>query len=337
MAPSTNPVATADLPDCFNSNYDAQQNLFTMKNSAQDLVNQQCMLTIGPRSRFGAGSYEVSLANGGGGGAGGTPQRGSGTGGGAGGGGAGAKEVVTRIDLAEGSYKLTIGAGGPGGNACVFAPYYMSGGPGWAGSPSSMVRIATGDVVAGTSGADSYARPSRAQHDRSSGLMDGHGGSGPGQTSGGHGGTSDSVTGVVILAESGQGSRPGAGGSSGANEQRWLAGGGGGPTRSGDSGSVAALSNAGFDAPTGRIGRTDAASAAGGKPGEDSTSAGGGGGGTSRGDGGGGGGGGENPGQPNHPPERGSLGSGGGGGEGSRFECDAGARGGHGYIALRPI
>ena len=37
------------------------------------------------------------------------------------------------------------------------------------------------------------------------------------------------------------------------------------------------------------------------------------------------------------PPVRGTLGSGGGGGEGTRSECDPGARGGDGYIALRPI
>ena len=36
-------------------------------------------------------------------------------------------------------------------------------------------------------------------------------------------------------------------------------------------------------------------------------------------------------------PERGSLGSGGGGGVGNASGCQPGARGGHGYIALRPI
>jgi hypothetical protein len=51
----------------------------------------------------------------------------------------------------------------------------------------------------------------------------------------------------------------------------------------------------------------------------------------------GGGGGGESPGQKDTAPERGTLGSGGGGGEGSATEADPGARGGHGYIALRPI
>jgi len=36
-------------------------------------------------------------------------------------------------------------------------------------------------------------------------------------------------------------------------------------------------------------------------------------------------------------PTRGSLGGGGGGGEGNSFQCDPGAQGGHGFIALRPI
>jgi hypothetical protein len=287
-APSGVPVAAADLPNCFDANYDAQRGLFTMRNAAPDAVNQQCALTVGPRgARLAAGSYTVYLANGGGGGAGGT-QQGPNRGGGAGGGGAGAREIQATVQLSEGVYRLTLGAGGPGGNACVFAPYYLSGGPGWAGSPSSIVRIATGEVVIGAPGADSYARLSRAQHDQSAGVMDGHGGSGPGQTSGGRGGTSQPVTGER-LAQSGQSTRR-----------------------------------------TGAVGM-------GGIPGgnEDLSSAGGGGGATSRADGGGGGG--ESPGEPNHAPQRGSLGSGGGGGEGGRFECDAGARGGDGFIALRPI
>jgi hypothetical protein len=341
---SANPVAISLLPDCFVSNYDAQQDLFTLKNTARDFVNQQCLLTVGPRgsvaTRSGlvAGRYEISIANGGGGGAGGTRQ--SGNRGGAGGGGAGASEAVTRVDLAEGSYRLTIGAGGPGGNACVSAPFNMGGGPGWPGSPTNIVRIATGEVVAGTPGAESFARSSRAQHDQSSGLKDGHGGSGPGQASGGNGGTSNSVTGTVVLAESGQGrSATGAAGMDairGENADRWLAGGGSGPTVSGNGG-FEALASAGFDAPTARITRTNVASRTGGIPGgnEDPLAAGGGGGATSRGDGGGGGG--EKSGHPDRPPERGMLGSGGGGGQGSSYQCDAGARGGHGFIALRPI
>jgi len=45
---SATPVAISLLPDCFVSNYDAQQDLFTLKNTALDFVNQQCVLTVGP-------------------------------------------------------------------------------------------------------------------------------------------------------------------------------------------------------------------------------------------------------------------------------------------------
>jgi hypothetical protein len=281
-------IGAVDLPNCFDSNYDAQRDLFTMRNAAPDAVNQQCALTVGPGSRLAAGSYVVYLANGGGGGAGGTVQAPN-RGGGAGGGGAGAKETQATVRLTEGVYRLTLGAGGLGGNACVSAPpFHLSGGPGWIGSPSSIVRIATGELVIGVPGADRYARPSRAQHDLSAGPMDGHGGSGPGQTSGGRGGAAHPMTGER-LAQAGQDRRT-----------------------------------------TGAVGM-------GGTPGgnEDRSSAGGGGGGTSMADGGGGGG--ESPGHANRAPQPGSLGSGGGGGEGGRFECDPGARGGNGFIALRPI
>ena len=285
-APSGALIGAADLPNCFDSNYDAQRDLFTMRNAAPDAVNQQCALVVGVGSRLAAGSYTAYLANGGGGGAGGTRQAPN-RGGGAGGGGAGAREIQATVQLAEGVYRITLGAGGPGGNACVSAPYSLSGSPGWAGSPTSIVRVATGEVVVGAPGADRYARPSRAQYDLSAGPMDGHGGSGPGQTSGGRGGAAEPMTGER-LAQAGQSRRTtgavGMGGTPGGNEDRSSAGGGGGATSTAD----------------------------------------------------GGGGGGESPGHANRAPQRGSLGSGGGGGEGGRFECDPGARGGNGFIALRP-
>ena len=124
------------------------------------------------------------------------------------------------------------------------------------------------------------------------GKMDAHGGSGPGQASGGHGGVPETKDSVEVQAQPG-----------------------GSKLASGRSGVAGA-------------------------PGEDdkrSGTGGGGGGATSMGHGGGGGG--ESPGRKEIAPERGSLGGGGGGGggEGSSSECDPGARGGHGYIALRPI
>ncbi len=301
-APSTPVVSLSDLPDCFASNYDKERGLFTIKNDIGKAVNQQCLLTVGPRadaapaSALTAGRYRVYLADGGGGGAGGTMQRFHRGGGGGGGGGAGATEKQAAVELSEGVYKLTIGAGGPGGSACVMSRTNAGeldgsgGGPGWIGSPSSMVRVATGEVVLGTPAADSYARPTRGQNERKAGHMDGHGGSGPGQASGGHGSYPATEGHVKVEAQPGA-SKPLAVGS--------MAGGA-----------------------TGTISVEDKRAGVGG-----------GGGATSIGHGGGGGG--ESPGQKEKPPERGSLGSGGGGGEGSMSECDPGARGGHGYIALR--
>ncbi len=72
--PPVTPVALADLPNCFDANYDRERGLFTIKSDAGNPVNQQCLLTVGPRggaasaSRLTAGSYRVYLSNGGGGG-----------------------------------------------------------------------------------------------------------------------------------------------------------------------------------------------------------------------------------------------------------------------------
>jgi len=294
--PSSPSVAVSALPNCFDNNYDKARGLFTIRNAVGNVVNQQCLITVVPRgevasaSQLTAGRYTIYLANGGGGGAGGTLQSFLGGGGGGGGGGAGAAETQATIDLAEGVYKLTLGAGGPGGMAGQLHSGGFGGGVGWAGSPSNMVNVATGAVVIGTPGADTYQRLTRAQSERLGGKIDGHGGSGPGQTSGGSGGVAATTDKPEMQAESG-------------------------------SSAVA----------SGRL-------VVGGTPGEDvkrTGSGGGGGGATSMGPGGEGGG--ETPGRRENPPELGSLGSGGGGGEGSLSEADPGARGGHGYIALRPL
>ncbi len=299
--PPAPPVSMSNLPNCLDSNYDKERGLFTIRNEIGKAMNQQCLLTVGPRgdvasaSPLAAGSYRIYLANGGGGGAGGTLQAfaSNKAGGGGGGGGAGALETQATVDLSEGVYKLTLGAGGPGGSVCL-PGLGFGGGPGWAGSPSNMVRVATGEVVLGTPGADIYARPTRRQNERSTGKMDGHGGSGPGQASGGAGGHTETIgkVNVEVAAQSG--------------ESRLASGGSG------------------------------VAGAAGTDPADKNRSGdGGGGGATSLGAGGGGGG--ETPSHKDIPPQRGSLGGGGGGGEGSSFSCDPGAAGGHGYIALRPI
>jgi len=291
-------VSMSDLPNCFDANYDRQSGLFTIKNAVGNVVNQQCLLTVVPRgdvasaSQLAAGKYRVYLANGGGGGAGGTLQAFASTqgGGGGGGGGAGAVETQATVNLTEGVYKLTIGAGGPGGTAGALRPDGVGGGPGWAGSPTNIVRVATGEVVLGSPGADTYARLSRAQSDRAAGPRDAHGGSGPGQASGGRGSAPESDYSAEVQAQPGASrlasGRSGVGGAPGEDDQRAGTGGGGGGATSMGHGGV---------------------------------------------------GGGESPGRKDIAPERGSLGSGGGGGEGSSSEADPGARGGHGYIALRPI
>ena len=297
--PSVPPVSQSDLPNCFDTNYDKERGLFTIRNDAGKAVNQQCLLTVGPRGdvaspqRLTAGSYRVYLSNGGGGGAGGTLQAFLGGGGGGGGGGAGAAETLATVNLTEGVYKLTIGTGGPGGVVCL-PGLGFGGGPGWLGSPSNMVRIATGELVIGTPEADRYVRPRPGQLGRMAGKADAHGGSGPGQASGGAGTEAANTTKQAAMVEA----TPGAG-----------------------------KLVSGVSEPGGATGTTLAA---------DKNPGGGGGGGASS-IGPGGGGGGESPGQKENPPERGSLGSGGGGGEGSLSGCDPGARGGHGFIAFRRI
>jgi hypothetical protein len=274
------PVSISDLPNCFDSNFDRERNLFTIKNDAGNPVNQQCLLAVGPRggaapaSGLRAGSYTVYLSNGGGGG------------------GAGAMEVQAEVALTEGVYLVTIGAGGLGGSVCV-PQARLGGGPGWLGSPSNIIRVATGELVLGIPGAEKYVRPTRGQLEKTAGKMDAHGGSGPGQTSGGAGATpetryqrqSEAVPGAARLESGRTGVGGAAGGDYSAEDKRPSEGGGGGAARLGPGGAGSGET----------LARKDTA------------------------------------------PARGMLGSGGGGGEGSAHQCDPGARGGHGYIAFRPI
>lgn len=383
--PSASPVAMSELPNCFASNYDAQGRLFTIKNldeiwanPTKNPANQQCLLTVGASggpasvSQLSAGSYTVYLANGGGGGAGGTmqsPIHGV-AGGGGGGGGAGAKEMQVRVYLTEGLYKLTIGAGGPGGGVCAPASN-LAGGTGWAGSPSNVVRVATGEVVAGAAGADAYARPTLYQNEKLAVKgREGQGGSGPGQSSGGAGARPESAYAYSAPAEAGASTlEPVQAGVGNAlayiSKYASQPTGAGGPS---DAGSVAkqrGQTSSRADLPTTRgspgsndtpeagtetvytgklrtdvvvSGFTSDKAGAGGAPGHSygtgsHPSGGGGGGATDVGAGGSGGG--ETLRHGDQPPVRGALGSGGGGGKGSISKCDAGARGGHGYIAFR--
>ncbi|GEM_PF-937159 len=382
-APSAPRVAISKLPNCFESNYDAPRGLFTIKdlndiwaNPTKNPANQQCLLTVGPSGGAAsaspptAGRYAVYLANGGGGGAGGTlqsPIHGV-AGGGGGGGGAGAKEMRAAVYLAEGACKLTIGAGGPGGHVCTPVSN-LAGGPGWAGSPSNIVNVATGEVVAGVPGADAYARPTIYQNEKLAGKgRPGQGGSGPGQTSGGAGARPESSDAHSEPAEAGASTgkpvqsgvgfalgsvprdadRPRGGGSvsdagtAAKGHAETQSQGDLPPARSslGSGGGIEARSGPIYtaDTGTGPSGLASEGAGVGGAPGftyrgGSHPSAGGGGGATHEGAGGSGGG--ENWRHREQPPVRGSLGSGGGGGEGSRIGCDAGAPGGHGYIAFR--
>jgi hypothetical protein len=243
------PGDLASLPDCFESNYDRELRLFTPNGALGGAAHQHCVLTVvpagsaAPLRQLGAGRYFVSLANGGGGGAGGTLQILNRPGGGGGGGGAGARETQTTVNLAEGRYVLTIGAGGPGGSECMRNPFPFGGGPGWAGSPSNMVRADSGALVAGLPGAETYARPSRSANERLAGENDGHGGSGPGQAAGGRGAFERDVGRGWVDAVPGQdkrgpgGSRDGGdGGAVPATGNRTGAGGGGGATSFADGG-----------------------------------------------------------------------------------------------------
>lgn len=296
MLPAAALPAISDLPNCLESNYDSLHDLFTLNTAAGEAVNQQCLLTVvergtdGPVTAYAAGRYAVYLSNGGGGGAGGTMQTMAG-GGGGGGGGAGARETRVELELVPGVYVLTIGAGGAGGHACSVRPFVFGGGPGALGSPTNMVQAATGTVVAGRAGAEAHVRLTRAQNEKLAGEHDAHGGSGPGQSGGGHGSRVATSNIPAVAAAAGQGT-PGAqgagsGGAAGAlpaNKTRPGGGGGGGATRRADGGDGGgSLSN-----------RHDV------------------------------------------PPQHGTLGSG-GGGEGNAYICDPGGRGGHGYVALRPL
>jgi hypothetical protein len=202
---ATAPAQSA-LPACIASNYDSERAIFTVVNNpvrlsprtgealdakgavlpaARQPVNQQCILTVAPRgqaqgSQLAAGRYTVYYSNGGDGGAGGTLRYNGG-----GGGGAGALQQRTVVDLTPGTYKLTIGMGGPGGVACNDP---LPGGPGYPGSPTGLISLANGAVVAGTPGADSWKRPTRRELESMRGNLDGHGGRGPGKAAGGNGG-----------------------------------------------------------------------------------------------------------------------------------------------------
>ena len=42
--------SSATLPNCFQSNYDNERGLFTIKNETPRAANQQCLITVAPSS-----------------------------------------------------------------------------------------------------------------------------------------------------------------------------------------------------------------------------------------------------------------------------------------------
>jgi len=194
LAASPATAFAQSTPQCGSTNYDQARSSYTIMNPAAGVVNQQCFITVyptgappalarqNPASYLIEGSYAIVLSGGGGGGGAGAMRDKGG-----GGGGAGAAPVRSDRFLAPGEYKLTIGTGGAGATTGVRSRD---------GNPSSIVNVSTGQLVAGSSGADRAAAVS------SSGPSDGRGGVGlPGGSTGGSGG--DSGAGSEKAAQAG--------------------------------------------------------------------------------------------------------------------------------------
>jgi hypothetical protein len=281
---------------CGMTNYDSRLNLFTITNPSSGASNQQCFITVVPKSSWpgGApdltssqiveGNYEVTLSGGGGGGGGGTERSG------VGGGGAGAVPGTSIRYLQPGVYRLTIGAGGQGG-----APNAGNGGD---GAPTSLANAYSGQTVAGYTGAESWngtypqsynVASAGRTYGQSDAQPDGSGGRAVGgQAAGGRGGrvgmepNGQDGSRLTTIAMAGE---PGKGGTdlAGHRIRHEVAGGGGG--------------GAGF----GNGGNGDSAA----EDGKMKTGA-----------------------------KSGELGAGGGGGAGGEGVADAGAPGGNGFIRL---
>jgi hypothetical protein len=150
---------------CGTTNFDKNQNMFTIASPTPGTANQQCFVTVVSKaswtggvpdlasSQLVEGNYEVALSGGGGGGGGGggsgrETEHGrtrSGTGGE---GGGSAIPVTTVRYLTPGVYRLTIGSGGQGGTS--------NGGHGADGAPTSLSNAYSGETVAGFSRAESW-------------------------------------------------------------------------------------------------------------------------------------------------------------------------------------
>ena len=151
--------AQSGTPMCGVTNFDASRGLFTITSPAPGgNLNQQCFVTVvskaewagGPpnlaRSELVEGNYEIS-ASGGGGGGGGSARSARGYD------GADAIPLKHTRYLTPGVYRLTIGTGGPGGQACLAED---QGGRGGDGAPTSLSEAYTGQTIAGFPRAESW-------------------------------------------------------------------------------------------------------------------------------------------------------------------------------------
>jgi hypothetical protein len=166
---------------CGTTNFDRNQNTFSITHPTPGTANQQCFITVVPKTSWSGGvpnlassqlvegNYEIVLSGGGGagggGGSGGEAERDQTKGGSGGGGygGSGAIPVTTVHYLTPGIYRLTIGAGGQGGAS--------NGGRGGDGAPTSLSNATSGETVAGFSRAEYWGGtyPQYAQGGNSAG------------------------------------------------------------------------------------------------------------------------------------------------------------------------
>ena len=145
-------------PRCGVTNFDRNQGLFTITNPNPGKVNEQCFITVVSKQEWNGGlpdfstsqivegNYEIS-ASGGGGGAGGAARSTRGYD------GADAVPFKHTRYLSPGVYRLTIGSGGQGGQACLTED---QGGRGGDGAPTSLSEANGGQTIAGYPRAESW-------------------------------------------------------------------------------------------------------------------------------------------------------------------------------------
>lgn len=144
---------------CGSTNYDRTRGVYTIVNPASDAANEQCFITVVPKaswpggapdlasSQLVEGNYNVVLSGGGGGAGGSAPRTGAGFD------GADAVPFKGTRYLAPGVYRVTLGAGGKGGQPCLNEEL---GGRGNDGAPTSLSEAYTGQTLAGFPRAESW-------------------------------------------------------------------------------------------------------------------------------------------------------------------------------------